>query len=378
MLNYDELMGSALIFVDNLRIGGFQRLALDEAYELSDQGFDCTIITLEDPCAQPNKMRYLSKIESGMLESKKIQVNILPGERPKLYKQVRRLLKTTNEPLLIISHSLRSTLILRLVKITAPLLQIQINTKIHQIPSLIDRKQRLKRFIYAQFSDELFCFSEAVKISWYEQFGKGFTRFMRISKRIILLRNGIYVPRLPKVFIRPEGDTSKPRLIFLGRLTFWKGLEVFERLAREPQLTNFDFLFVVPSDDDISLKAISEVLGDRMEIITGKSVGDLEFYPGDVHLYPTQYGNTSIVTESISLNCLEMAGIGIPSIVTSGGQLTWNEIEFSEIFFEVDWGNLEDVVSQINRASRLRLSKQLQSRLVQLISISNEITVLRK
>ena len=41
-------MNHALICVDNLRVGGYQRLALDEAYALSDRGYIVSIFVLEE------------------------------------------------------------------------------------------------------------------------------------------------------------------------------------------------------------------------------------------------------------------------------------------------------------------------------------------
>lgn len=369
-------MATALIFVDNLRIGGIQRLALDEAYGLSDRGIEATLATLENPINQSTEIKYFSSIEHDLLSEKRVQVTVLPSNRLELFRQTKILLKKYNNPL-IVSHSLRSTFILKLIKVTSPKLQVKVNTKIHQLPSLIDRSQRVKRFIYAQFSDELYCFSEAVRLTWYNQFGNFFLRFKGFSKRIELLRNGVYLPRLPKICPPPQGIAINPRLIFLGRFTFWKGLEILERLARESSLNKFDFLFIVPSYNGSSLVAISKILGNRMKIITGKSVGDLEIYPGDIHIYPTQYGKNSLITESVSLNCLEMAGIGIPSVITRGGQITWHECEFKEIFFEVDWTNLDEVVGQISRAGEFKMSLELQLRLNQIISINNELDALQ-
>jgi hypothetical protein len=114
-----------------------------------------------------------------------------------------------------------------------------------------------------------------------------------------------------------------------------------------------------------------------MEVVSGQSVGDLQIYSGDVHLYPTQYGSNSTVIESVSLNCLEMAAIGIGSVITSGGQLTWQEEEFGNVFFQVDWSDIDQVVSQISKASELRIDVDLHSRLKDLISIDNELNVLR-
>jgi hypothetical protein len=56
-----------------------------------------------------------------------------------------------------------------------------------------------------------------------------------------------------------------------------------------------------------------------------KSFRDYKPSYGDVHLYPANYGTSAKFIESISINCLEMASVGIPSFITRGGLLTWPE-----------------------------------------------------
>jgi hypothetical protein len=173
-----------------------------------------------------------------------------------------------------------------------------------------------------------------------------------------------------------ETEIFRPRLIFLGRLAFWKGLSTLKQLAKEPTLSKYDFLFIIPTYDETSLKEIAFLLGTRMQVITGKSVDELEVFVGDIHLYPTQYGANSKVTESVSLNCLELLGVGIPSIVTAGGQITWTESEFRQVFLEVNWANMEDVLSKINLASKFVMDPELHSRLKDIIDIRNEVNLL--
>lgn len=376
-LNYDSAMKSAVIFVDNLRIGGIQRLAIDEAYELSDMGICCTIVTQEDPKLQNPSLKYFSEIEKQSIEDRNIDIKILNPNRFKFLLELRSLLNSISGLDLIISHSFRASFALKILKLFVVKHTIVVNTKIHQIPTLVDRTQRLKRFIYAQFTDQLFCFSEAVRASWPFQFGKGISNFVVCSQEITLLRNGVYLPRLPELRTSSHTDIIRPRLIFLGRPTFWKGLGVLERLAQEPTLLKFDFLFVIPTYEESSLNELSLLLGTRMQVITGKSVGELEIFVGDIHLYPTQYGENSPITESISLNCLELLGVGIPSIVTAGGQITWTEEDFKEVFLEADWSDMNEVLNQINIASNFVMDPSLHSRLRNLIDIKNEINFLR-
>jgi hypothetical protein len=72
-----------------------------------------------------------------------------------------------------------------------------------------------------------------------------------------------------------------------------------------------------------------------------------------------------------------MAGIGIPSVITSGGQITWNDKVFDEIFFEVDWKDINQVVKQISKASSFTLTHELHNRLTRNITIDNELAALQ-
>lgn len=366
-------MKYALICVDNLRIGGYQRLSLDEAYALSDRDFKVLIFVLEKNDFGSTKGKTLLEIENELISRKNITVHFSSHRWLTLFWDMYRQINTLSVRPIVISHSLRCTVALRLLKLFARKRKIIINTKVHQIPSLTDPKQRLKRFFYTQFTDRLFGFSEAVRISWTVQFGSVFKPVLRFSKRIELLRNGIYLERLPLRGPFGVDSSSRPRIIFLGRLTFWKGLEIFEKLSELDSLKDFDFLFVVPNYNKTDFLQLQKVLGGRLQIVVGKSVNELGFFDGDVHLYPTQYGASSKVTESISLNCLEMAGMGIPSVITEGGQITWTEGVFKRIFLEVDWFNNIEVVNQIYRASREVIPVQELMEIRNLINIDREL-----
>jgi glycosyltransferase involved in cell wall biosynthesis len=363
-------MKSALICVDNLRVGGFQRLALDESYALSDVGYKVVIASLEYPKLAPGNQQYFTEIEASLIQEKAITVKYLNRNYLSLLKETRQIVKSSSCVPLIISHSLRTTFVLRINRLLNPKHSYVINTKIHQIPSLIDKKQRIKRLVFSQFADNLYCFSSAVLSTWRSQFA--FSKYVPFQNRIELLRNGVYLPRLPEVLKNPPPHTS-PKLVFLGRLTFWKGVDVIEGLASSPDLQDFDFLFVVPNYDEKYLGRLRELLGSRMSVLVGKSPASLKLQHGDLHLYPTQYGDQSLVTESVSLNCLEMAGVGIPSLVTLGGQVTWKEDVFNNVFIEVDWKDKETVVKEIIRASKIRVSENDLNMIRQSIDISNEI-----
>ena len=366
-------MKHALVCVDNLRVGGYQRLALDEAYALSDRGFLVSIFVLEESNSPTTGINTFFEIESELISSKNIGIKFSSQHWLRLLVDLREEINSIPKSPLIISHSLRCTVMLKLFKHFYQKRQLTINTKVHQLPSLTDPKQRFKRLIYSQFTDYLYGFSEAVRIAWTTQFGNQFRLLLKFTKRLDLLRNGIYLDRLPVREKLILSSISRPRIIFLGRLTFWKGLSVFESISLLDELRNYDFLFIIPSYVDSDFLKLKAALGDRLKIVEGKSINQLQFCEGDVHLYPALYGEDSKIIESVSLNCLEMACLGIPSLITLGGQLTWPEEVFKRVFLEVDWGSIDQVVSEIGRASKLKIQNEDLDLIRRKIDINSEL-----
>ena len=94
-----------------------------------------------------------------------------------------------------------------------------------------------------------------------------------------------------------------------------------------------------------TLKELKEIFSDRIQFDFGKSL--IEFTPSefDIHVYPVDYGNKFPFIESVATNCLEMALIGIPSLVTRGGAGNWPELVSAGLVYEVDW---EDSLTILN------------------------------
>jgi hypothetical protein len=115
------------------------------------------------------------------------------------------------------------------------------------------------------------------------------------------------------------------RLVFLGRPTAWKGVSSILELALVPVLANTKLLFFFPYEHADLFKNIPVELTERISVVVSKSFRDYKPSYGDVHLYPANYGTSAKFIESISINCLEMASVGIPSFITRGGLLTWPE-----------------------------------------------------
>ena len=363
-------MRKAFIFVDNLRVGGYQRLTLDQAYKLSDLDIDVSVFVLS-----PESEWNFARIESNLIKQKRVQLIPVSDKRFLLVKFFLKIFKSEEQKILLISHSLRATLALRILKILK-CFEGTINTTLHQLPGLSHESQKIKRFVYAQFSDNLFCFSKAVEMNWYNQFGVRFSRLIRfLSKEISVLRNGIYLERLPNQ-LQNGLECNQPRIIYLGRITFWKSLDTLKNLAILPELNHFDFLLMVPKITSEDLADLSTILPNRLEIIEGKSISSLRSRKGDVHIYPAHYGEGVSIIESISLNCLEMSAIGVPSLVSKGGLHTWPELKTSKLIREVDWSKLEAVGSALIDASNTQIDHIELMKVRQIVDIENQISKL--
>jgi glycosyltransferase involved in cell wall biosynthesis len=366
----------ALIAIDNLRIGGFQRLALDQAYSLSDEGYSVTLISFTD--FNEVGIKSFVSLERQIIEAKKIDILVLSGTRIKQLHGLRALLiKHHPEDFIVVSHSLRASVMLYFLFFRS---KNSFVTCIHQLPSLSAPVQRYKRFIYTQFSPLLTGYSEAVIQDWNYHRNQ-LPRIMRffIRNKIHLLRNGVYLGRLPEMFSE-LGDSEKvfkPRLVFLGRTISWKGLDRFLNLVTDPKLSDFDVLLMVPELDMTTHEILQSKLGKRLELVAGKTIADFVPHKGDVHIYPTSYGQGVIYNESISLNCLEMACIGVPSVVTENGLATWPEQDIRKLFYDVNWGAEIECVDRIISASKLELSSDEIKRVRSLISIQNQTRKLK-
>lgn len=364
---------SVLIITDNLNIGGYQRLALDQLYYLVAEGVDATLISLTDiPSADEASFIHS---ESLRINEMRLKIKVFPGSRLYQFICLRKMLNRNFTHLTIISHSLRASVILALARKSLTT-SYTIFTTIHQVPSLSHKTQRMKRFFYAQFSDYIFGYSNAVVLDWIlrEKYESILYRF-GISKEISLLRNGIYLPRIPEFQISNLVIT-KPRLIYIGRSTHWKGLSNFLEIIRLTHFKDFDFLILMPKFDRSKLSGFDDAVRKRIEILEGKTVADIQRVPGDVHIYPTQYGRDVELIEGISLNCIEMACMGIPSVISEHGSSTWTEKILTSFFFETNWDSQEMTVQRILSASeRCReLSKSQIVSIRELFDISNQFS----
>ncbi len=363
-------MKSAFIVIDNLRIGGFQRLALDQAYCLSERGYRVNLLVLTDE-SKISESNFIL-IEQPILSKLNVQIGWVGNNRVSQLIALRKILVFAQKDFLLISHSLRATTLLRVSRLFMKN-KPTIITTIHQLPTLSHKRQRFQRFFYAQFTDLLYAYSCAVQSDWKSQTQSNIIfRKLLFLKEIKVLRNGIYLPRLPNPSCQDKLN-APPRLIFLGRNTAWKGLETFFQIVSQPKLSDFEILFLVPFGDAIQLESLPDYVRNKVTIISGKTIASYKPRVGDVHIYPANYGAAAHFIESVSLNCLELASLGIPTLLTRSGLGTWPDLEEFGIFQETDWKSMDLIVEQVLTLTKKVYSPTEIDLIRQLIDINNQI-----
>lgn len=361
------------IIVDNLRIGGIERLALDQMYSLSDQKQESKLFILSRRSTLATGNFWEN--EKAIIERKNLKIEFCPTGALSLIRFFGERL-IFEKPKLIIDYTIKMSTFLRLITIFL-FSPVPIHCVIQQLASLSSPRQRLKRMFYAQFSTKLFINSIYYSKDW--DYNK--LRF-RLGKYIFrkphsVLRNGVYLDRLNFVNLKQihsdktEGNT-RPRFIFLGRLKSWKGmdrLKVLDRVMKK----NCDFLIISPSRDEEIEKTFTHEFSSRVGFMIGKSLIDYKPEPGDIHIYGVNYEPTVKFPESVSTNCLEMSLLQVPSMVTKGGTANWPELDKLNLIFEVDWTELKNIFETIRKIQDSRSSRRLDTTFVQMVDVKRNL-----
>jgi hypothetical protein len=111
-----------------------------------------------------------------------------------------------------------------------------------------------------------------------------------------------------------------------------------------------------------------QVENDRIFLVEGANLASFIPKQGDLHVYPAQYGIGAKFTEPISLNCLEMAAMGIRSLVSRSNEDTWPDLKSLGVFIPVDWNEINSEFA-IGLKSLIALTSEESELVCKLISI---------
>jgi glycosyltransferase involved in cell wall biosynthesis len=354
-----------LIITSTLRIGGIERNTLDQAYQLSDRG-DTGIILVLDYANNFERVNFTT-VEKDLISNKKLDIRYSNKGTINQISNMIRILKEIDFDV-VIDYTISGTLKVRLASLFAKK-RIIIHTVVQQLTSLSTTKQKYQRFFYAQFATRLFMNSINYGNDWVYYGKSNLITFLISRKKFSIIRNGVYLPRLKVSYEGVHRQKSADiRLVFLGRLKTWKGLDNFVKI--DNALDNkVNFLVLASENIDEVTNYLKSIFGNRIEFIFGTTINDFVPSDGDIHFYPVDYGNKSPAIESVSTNCLEMALLGVPSVVTIGGTSNWIELKELGLVYEVDWEIPESIRLGIKDCKQINISR------VDFTSLANAINI---
>lgn len=358
-----------LILVDNLRMGGIQRLALDQLCMLSDLRIPAELHfrQVDSTLKNPNFLN----LEANRILKKNLLIFPMPEIRVTQFFYLIKLLRKQQFSD-VVNFSLGGTVLLKLAKIISCRRPI-IHTIIEQLPSLSAPIQRYKRFLYASFTDKLYGYSHAVVFDWNHRLDFICRNLVFRKKRPSVHRNGVYLDRLPTVIKVDSLHEVEPRLVFIGRNVSWKNPDLVFSLLKDYGERELKALIVVPYLDADFVKKLRHEFKSRVDFEIGKGIEDILFREGDIHVYPVNYGPNAKFIESVSINCLEMACLGIPSLVTQHGARTWPELVNLGLLLEVDWNSPQSIQASIKKASEFLATESIISSARKVISIKQNL-----
>ena len=357
---------SILILVDNLRIGGIQRLVLDECYSLEEFKIDHQIVSLSPVNLDDSMMT----VDSGYSKSKTIKIDYLVGNKIQQIKTLTKYLSKNYD--LVVTHSTTGAALIWFAR-AIMFKQIKIHLYIHQLISLSSKMQANKRLFYSIFANSIFVSSDQFRMELEDYINRTYWRVI-IKKKITFDRMGVFIPRLKDTEKNVMCSGNSPHLIFASRLTAWKGYknylkicEMYPKVFHQAIITSYNF-----KSNEIQS---SEKLSDNIHLYLGKGPACFEYTDNSIHIYPTAYGGSVKFPQSIGMNVLEFIALGVPSIISDEGFESWPEIKGNPIVQVCNWDNETEVQKIIQSILNMSQEDKIKSSVMlhEIISIDNHV-----
>lgn len=359
-----------VLVAENLRIGGVQRLLVDEAYQFLEWNYGPKIVSLS-PKLQGD---HLPELDQEYHLSKKLNIDYLNSNKFEQIKYFYNLLRKKEAPRVFVTHSTTGAALIRISSLLA-FKKVLIILQIHQLISLSDKNQQMKRLLYSFFANQILFSSNQFLMEWELLLNKKKILKMIYWKKLVFDRMGVYLPRLGSSDFtkKPLCKSNAPHLIFLSRVTSWKGFEKFKSITDQFASPEIHTLAMTASNYRTDILNPDEFNTVNSHVVFNSSVTSLQLNTGSVHLYPSDYGPNVKYPQSIGMNVLEMISQGIPSLISREGFESWPELRESELVKVVDWRDSEEVSMTVAAATTLspELRKSEFEKLVEVISIEN-------
>ncbi len=376
-MNNTEDLSTILLITGNTRVGGAQRILLDEFYEIQSRGIGVQIVSLSPSIPEDD----ILNVDSNFQPSKEVSVEYAGVNRISQVLYLTKVLKENDGISGIVSHDFPGVVICRLACFFSRK-RLHISLYIHQLMDMSSSVQRQKRIFMSFFASQIYVSSFQFKKSWEEYLQSSKFWSFVFKKTIVFDRMGIFLPRVEnsdhmKISPCPR---NVPHLVFMSRITAWKGFSDFKDFAMTYTRDGLHSLTLTTRNNRLDILNESDFVNNYNHLIYESGVSNIYFPQGSVHFYPTNYGHEIKFPQSIGMNVLEFLAVGVPSIISPESFESWPELESSVLVRTVDWTDKEALFSLWAELSSLNAStvqKEVE-RLIPTISISSHVNQIVK
>jgi hypothetical protein len=361
-----------LFIVENMRIGGIQRLVLDECYRLIQLRYKASIISLSPKSMDDS----ILEVDSEFPLVQKISITYLESNKLFQLKHFCKLIRSNPRGKLITSHSASAVPLLRIASIISRK-RINLTLYIHQLMTLSDTKQKMKRFVYSLFANEITFSSNQFLLDWNVELDQSKFHWVFHKKKMRFDRMGVYLPRLEwgKLNGKEVCDSRVPHLVFMSRISTWKGSQDFTKICDRNLKQNLHAIAFVSPSSRKELFDPTEFSSETAHVLYTRGLTNTLIDPNSVHIYPSNYGPKVRFPQSIGMNVLEMIANGIPSLISEEGFESWPELRDSLLVQVVNWDSEIEVDKAITSALNLSIEERRieTQKLLKTISIEQHV-----
>jgi len=341
------------IVVDNLHVGGIQRLALDESYFLENISVPSCILVLNEK----EENNCMLNIDQNYLEKFPLNIVYLSKSRIKAIISLTKIIRSSSKKNLFVSHTPSGSFLIRLASILA-IKKVNILLWIHQVITLSERAQAKKRIFYAIFANHIYFGAKQFYVEWENYISSFQLLKFLLRNRTEFSRIGVYLPRVlwqgHKLFM--DVSPTDKNIVFASRNTPWKQIHIFVKISE--YLTKTEFSSIIMSYDH---SGFSKKDFENQKVAINYCPAGLRNIPNLVHLYPTNYGPGVANPLPIGLNVMEFLALGIPSLISQNDNLTYPELMNSKLIEICDWNNLEDVELKVTKLTQIPYSERVKA-----------------
>jgi hypothetical protein len=243
--------------------------------------------------------------------------------------------------------------------------------------TLSDAKQKMKRFVYSLFANEIAFSSNQFLLDWNVELDRSKFHWVFYKKKMQFDRMGVYLPRLEwgKLNGKEVCESRVPHLIFMSRISTWKGSKDFTEICDRNLNQNLHAIAFVSPSSRKELFDPTEFSSETAHVLYARGLTNTLIDPNSVHIYPSNYGPKVRFPQSIGMNVLEMIACGIPSLISEEGFESWPELRDSLLVQVVNWDSTIEVDKAITSALNLSIEERRKAteKLLKTISIEQHV-----